>query len=74
MKLLLANGAASGINALFQKKGTSCLHIAAKNGNKEMVELLLDKGGNPNLKNREGETPVMVASTVEVKDSKGSDA
>ncbi len=38
-----------------------------------MVELLLDKGSNPNLKNREGETPMMVASTVEVKDSKGSD-
>ncbi|KAK8826635.1 hypothetical protein WA538_006094 [Blastocystis sp. DL] len=50
VRLLLSNGAASGINAQFQKNDVSCLHIAAKNGSKEMVQLLLDNGSNPNLR------------------------
>lgn len=31
-----------------------------------MVQLLLDKGSNPNLKNKNGELPVDVAATEEV--------
>ena len=52
VRLLLSNGAASGINASFQKNDVSCLHIAAKNGNKEMVELLLQNGSNPNQRSK----------------------
>ncbi len=52
VRLLLSNGAVSGINAVFQKNDISCLHIAAKNGNTEMVKLLLENGSNPNQRSK----------------------
>ena len=54
MKLLLANGAASGISATFQKNGITCLHMAAKNGSKEMVQLLIQNRCNPNIRSKGG--------------------
>ncbi len=48
----MSNGAVSGINAVFQKNDISCLHIAAKNGNTEMVKLLLENGSNPNQRSK----------------------
>lgn len=56
--MLLANGALSGINAPFQKNKITCLHLAAKNNNMEMVRLLLEKGSNPNIRSREQMLPI----------------
>ena len=66
VRLLLSNGAVSGINAIFQKSGTTCLHIAVKNGNIEMVRLLLDMGSNPNLKAKNNKKPIEETTNEEV--------
>ena len=50
----MANGAASGINATFQKNCITCLHVAAKNGLKEMVQLLIQNRCNPNIQAKGG--------------------
>ena len=66
VKILLANGALSGINATFQKNKITCLHIAAKNNNAEMVELLLEKGSNPNLRSRDDKLAIDEATDEKV--------
>lgn len=66
VKLLLANGAASGISATFQKNDVTCLHIAAKNGSKEMVELLIQNRCNPNILSKTRKLASDEASTDEV--------
>ncbi|CAB0029670.1 unnamed protein product [Trichogramma brassicae] len=42
------------------KKGNTPLHFALKCGKRELIELLLIKGANPNLANGEGLTPLHV--------------
>ena len=64
--MLLANGAQSGINAPFQKNKITCLHLAAKNGNIEIVRLLLEKGSNPNIKSREQKLAIEETTDEEV--------
>ncbi len=41
--------------------GSSAVHIAASSGNLELVQLLLARGGNPNLVRKDGHTPFSVA-------------
>lgn len=41
--------------------GDAALHSFA--GSKNMVDLLLDKGADPNIKNSEGKTPIILAAT-----------
>ena len=41
--------------------GDTPLHIAARNGSKTLVKLLIIFDANPNLKNQNGETPLQVA-------------
>jgi len=43
------------------ENGNTALALAAKHGNLDMVVLLLKKGANPNVQNRFGESPVMMA-------------
>jgi len=56
----------------FNKDGTTALHAAVMNGHNEIVLYLLSQGGNPNLVNRYGNTPLDNAkkmkkqSTVEI--------
>ena len=41
--------------------GRTALHGAAKSGHEKVVKLLLDKGANVNMKNRDGQTALDVA-------------
>jgi ankyrin repeat protein len=41
--------------------GSSAMHIAASAGNVELVQILADRGGNPNLVRKDGHTPFSVA-------------
>ena len=38
------------------------MHIAACKNNDDMISFLLDMGANPNVLNRQGQTPVMNAA------------
>ena len=38
--------------------GKTPLHKAAEHGHKEILQLLLDQGGDPNLKDIDGNTPL----------------
>ena len=44
------------------KFGRTPLHLAAKSGNVEMILALLDGGGDPNVRNTHGFTPLYVAT------------
>lgn len=37
--------------------GNTLMHIAAQNGNLRIAKLLIQKGGNPNHQNKQGQTP-----------------
>ena len=39
----------------------TALHIAAEKGHKEVVQILLDKGANPNIQDEKGNTPFTLA-------------
>lgn len=41
--------------------GSSAMHIAASSGSVELLKILAEKGGNPNLVRRDGHTPLSVA-------------
>lgn len=43
------------------KTGNSALHVAIYNGYYEMAEKILRKGGNPNVQNKKGNTPLHIA-------------
>ena len=66
VRLLLTNGAVSGINARFNKDLSTCLLVAAKNNNKDMVKLLLDMGSNPNLSDKHGQRAIDLCTDEEV--------
>jgi ankyrin repeat protein len=57
--ILLANGA--GINARETESGVTPLYAAASLGRDDVVALLLDKGADPNLCNRDGSSPLHAA-------------
>lgn len=58
VRLLLEHGAP--VNAL-QQSGFCALHAAAQNGDRAMVDLLLQHSADPKLPNDDGKTPAMVA-------------
>lgn len=41
--------------------GSSPMHIAASSGSVELIQILADRGGNPNLVRKDGHTPFSVA-------------
>ncbi|CAI5438376.1 unnamed protein product [Caenorhabditis angaria] len=45
-----------------QQDGETCLHIAARNGNKEIMRLLLDENADAQISSQIGETPIQVAA------------
>ncbi|XGW21641.1 hypothetical protein V3C99_004540 [Haemonchus contortus] len=45
-----------------QEDGETCLHLAARNGNKEIMRLLLNENANLQLMSNSGETPLHVAA------------
>ena len=42
--------------------GKTALHIAAEYGNYIFIDIILKKGGNPNLKDNNGQTPLHIAA------------
>ena len=44
------------------KGGATALHIASREGNLDIVKILIENGANPNLTDNEGYTPLMRAS------------
>ncbi|KAL0477769.1 ankyrin repeat domain-containing protein [Acrasis kona] len=44
-----------------EKTGNAPLHLAASNGNIKVVTLLLDGGGDVNIANHKGETPLIIS-------------
>jgi ankyrin repeat protein len=50
-----------GVNVV-DSKGTSPLHIAAENGDDDIVKALLRKGARSNITNKEGQSPLHLAS------------
>ncbi|KAK6730167.1 hypothetical protein RB195_006932 [Necator americanus] len=45
-----------------QEDGETCLHLAARNGNREIMRLLLNENANLQLMSKTGETPLHVAA------------
>ncbi|KAK6031322.1 ankyrin repeat protein, partial [Ostertagia ostertagi] len=45
-----------------QEDGETCLHLAARNGNKDIMKLLLNENANLHLMSNTGETPLHVAA------------
>ena len=46
------------MNALAQESGTTALHFAVRRGDVDVVNLLLEHGADPTIKNDLGKTPV----------------
>ena len=53
---------AANVNAA-EADGTTALHWAVRNGDSEMVRLLLGRGANASVRNRYGVTPLTLAAT-----------
>ncbi|KAL5251795.1 hypothetical protein ACHWQZ_G014815 [Mnemiopsis leidyi] len=60
LKLLLENGGDPNIPD--NCNGSTPVHMAAKLGNAETLSVLVEEGGDVNLKNRDGKTPQDIAS------------
>lgn len=58
-ELLIENGAALDIQS--EDRGYSALMDAASTGSLELVEFLLKRGANPNLKSKDGQTALIIA-------------
>ena len=43
--------------------GKTALHIAAEYGNYIFIDIILKKGGNPNLKDNNGQTPLHISAS-----------
>jgi len=43
--------------------GQTALHLAAEYGNNIFIDIILKKGGNPNLKDNNGQTPLHIAAS-----------
>ena len=43
--------------------GQTALHLAAECGNDIFIDIVLKKGGNPNLKDNNGQTPLHIAAS-----------
>lgn len=67
IKLLLKHGAL--INAMENKYGQTALHVASKYGCVEACKLLLISGADPDIKKKDGKTPLMVARADDVRSS-----
>jgi hypothetical protein len=49
------------VNSHDTGNGNTPLHIAAQNGHLDLVKLLIEKGGDPNLMNKKNNTPLHMA-------------
>ncbi|OCT71388.1 ankyrin repeat domain-containing protein 22 [Xenopus laevis] len=62
IKLLLQSGVS--VNAV-DSKGNTALHYACRMKSKSVVPLLLDAQADPNIKNKDGESPIDIAERLE---------
>ncbi|GEM_PF-229133 len=56
MRLLLEKGA--NVNFWYEPEGWTALHLAANNGMESKVKLLLESGAQPNVRDKQGKTPL----------------
>ncbi|PKS09158.1 hypothetical protein jhhlp_003772 [Lomentospora prolificans] len=50
------------LRKLEERRGQTALHLAAENGNSEIVKLLLEQGASPNVRNSRNQTPLHCAA------------
>jgi len=60
----------ANINAV-DKNGWSTLMFAASQGEADIVRILMSRGADPNLKSKEGETALMIATSEQHKETAG---
>ncbi|PNH10810.1 Ankyrin repeat domain-containing protein [Tetrabaena socialis] len=73
LHLLVCNGDVAGVEWMLEnsatnvdmrdKNGCTALHLAGYLGNREMIRLLCQAGGNPNARNNGGCTPLQLCSS-----------
>jgi len=66
LKLILEIGISVGINKVQDFNGNTVLHIASKQNNIELAKLFLNKGVDVNNQNIEGDTPLMLSTSLEM--------
>lgn len=58
---LMTDTNGSIVNTKSRETGEAALHIVAKNGDPVYLRYLIQKGGNPNIQDATGNTPMMIA-------------
>lgn len=58
---LMTDTNGSIVNTKNRETGEAALHIIAKSGDTTYLRFLLQKGANPNIQDRDGNTPMMIA-------------
>uniref|UniRef100_A0A3B4ZY75 Ankyrin repeat and EF-hand domain containing 1 n=1 Tax=Stegastes partitus TaxID=144197 RepID=A0A3B4ZY75_9TELE len=52
------------INLTEPKDGTGALHVAVSTNNHDLVDFFLSHGANPNIQDKKGQTPIMMAAEL----------
>lgn len=68
VRLLLIRGAKVNVHAATD--GNTALLVAASTGDRDVLKALLEFGADYTLKNKKGQTPLMIALTVKIQTSK----
>lgn len=61
--LLMQHAGKKSINTL-DERGCSCLHTAVMNGDDETVQTLLEYGADPNIRDQDGVTPMILCKSM----------
>ncbi|XP_070705878.1 ankyrin repeat and EF-hand domain containing 1a [Pempheris klunzingeri] len=64
IKKMLNLGVENLINLTEPQDGTGVLHVAVSANNQELVSFLLSQGAHPNMQDKKGRTPVMLAAEL----------
>ena len=62
--LILIVGIHTPVISFAEKNGETALHLAARNGNREVIEALLAKGADVNVKDKRRFTPLKLANKL----------
>lgn len=56
------------LNIVISDGGSTLLHVATKEGHKEIVKMLMEHGANPTVRDKRGLTPYMLSNDREMRD------